>query len=413
MVVPAVVVSPIVAVLEQADLPALDPGDRAGTAGVAVSLVEAFERVPDPRQARGIRHGLVPLLVLAACAVMTGARSFAAIGEYARDKGRLVLDTLGADGAVAHSATIRRVLVDVDPAGLQEAITAWSLAQLAAQDGSTSDMPTRERRSVIAVDGKTVRGARTRTGDDDGRQPHLVAALDQHTGAVLAQTAVGEKASEIAALPVVLDGLDITDAVITADALHVQRSHADYLHARGAHYLLPVKANQPTLLRRLRALPWTAIGVDARERCRGHGRVETRSIAVVSLDPLPDFGAGEFFPHAAQAVRIVRRRRSLHGRWKTTTTYMITSLSPFQAGPALLARWARRHWRIEALHWIRDNAFDEDRSQVRTGNAPQVMAALRNLAITALRLAGISAITAAMRDHARNPSKPLATYKII
>lgn len=98
---------------------------------------------------------------------------------------------------------------------------------------------------MIAVDGKTVRGARTRTGDDDGRQPHLVAALDQHTGAVLAQTAVEQKSSEIAALPVVLDGLDITDAVITADALHVQRSHADYLHQRGAHYLLPVKATRP------------------------------------------------------------------------------------------------------------------------------------------------------------------------
>ncbi len=63
-------------------------------------------------------------------------------------------------------------------------------------------------------------------------------------------------------------------------------------------------------------------------------------------------------------------------------------------------------------HWIRDNTFDEDRSQVRTGNAPQVMATLRNLAITALRLAGITALTAAMRDHARNPDKPLATYKI-
>src|SRR3954466_16368693 len=105
MVVPAVVVSPIVAVLEQADLPVLESGDFAGTAGVALSLVEAFERVPDPRRARGIRHGLVPLLVVAACAVLTGARSFAAIGEYARDKGRLVLDTLGVDGAVAHSAT--------------------------------------------------------------------------------------------------------------------------------------------------------------------------------------------------------------------------------------------------------------------------------------------------------------------
>jgi predicted transposase YbfD/YdcC len=408
MVVPAVVVSPIVAVLEQADLPVLESGDCAGTAGVALSLVEAFERVPDPRRARGIRHGLVPLLVVAACAVLTGARSFAAIGEYARDKGRLVLDTLGVDGEVAHAATIRRILVDLDPGGLQKAITAWSVGRAAAGDRPPAGTPVRELRRVIAVDGKTVRGA----ADAEGRQPHLVAALDQHTGAVLAQTAVEQKSSEIAAVPVVLDGLDITDAVITADALHVQRSHADYLHGRGAHYLLPVKANQPTLLRRLRALPWAAIGVAARERCRGHGRVETRSIAVVCLDPLPDFGDGEFFPHAVQAVRIVRRRRPLRGRWKTTTTYMITSLTPFQAGPALLARWARRHWGIEALHWIRDNLFDEDRSQVRTGNAPQVMAALRNLAITALRLAGITTITAAMRDHARNPDKPLATYKI-
>jgi predicted transposase YbfD/YdcC len=408
MAVPAVVVSPIVAVLEQADLPVLESGDCAGTAGVALSLVEAFERVPDPRRARGIRHGLVPLLVVAACAVLTGARSFAAIGEYARDKGRLVLDTLGVDGEVAHAATIRRILVDLDPGGLQKAITAWSVGRAAAGDRPPAGTPVRELRRVIAVDGKTVRGA----ADAEGRQPHLVAALDQHTGAVLAQTAVEQKSSEIAAVPVVLDGLDITDAVITADALHVQRSHADYLHGRGAHYLLPVKANQPTLLRRLRALPWAAIGVAARERCRGHGRVETRSIAVVCLDPLPDFGDGEFFPHAVQAVRIVRRRRPLRGRWKTTTTYMITSLSPFQAGPALLARWARRHWGIEALHWIRDNLFDEDRSQVRTGNAPQVMAALRNLAITALRLAGITTITAAMRDHARNPDKPLATYKI-
>src|SRR4051812_7225021 len=134
MVVPAVVVSPIVAVLEQADLPVLESGDCAGTAGVALSLVEAFERVPDPRRARGIRHGLVPLLVVAACAVLTGARSFAAIGEYARDKGRLVLDTLGVDGPLPHAATIRRVLVEIDPTGLQEAITAWSLDQRAVGD---------------------------------------------------------------------------------------------------------------------------------------------------------------------------------------------------------------------------------------------------------------------------------------
>src|SRR3954469_9135672 len=177
MVVPAVVVSPIVAVLEQADLPMLESGDCAGTAGVALSLVEAFERVPDPRRARGIRHGLVPLLVVAACAVLTGARSFAAIGEYARDKGRLVLDTLGVDGAVAHPATIRRILVDLDPGGLQKAITAWSVGRAAAGDRPPAGTPVRELRRVIAVDGKTVRGA----ADAEGRQPHLVAALDQRT----------------------------------------------------------------------------------------------------------------------------------------------------------------------------------------------------------------------------------------
>jgi predicted transposase YbfD/YdcC len=170
--------------------------------------------------------------------------------------------------------------------------------------------------------------------------------------------------------------------------------------------------NQPTLLRRLRALPWKQIGVAGRERGRGHGRVETRSIAVVSLHPRPDPG-GEFFPHAAQAIKVVRRRRALGSRkWTTVTVYAITSLTAMQADPVLLARWLRGHWAIEALHWVRDVSFDEDRSQVHTSNGPQVMAALRNLVITALRLLGITNIAQALRHHARDPQRPLTTYKI-
>ena len=144
------------------------------------------------------------------------------------------------------------------------------------------------------------------------------------------------------------------------------------------------------------------------ERGRSHGRVETRTVSVVSLHPCPDAG-GEFFPHAAQAIKVVRRRRALGSRkWTTVTVYAITS----QADPVLLARWLRGLWAIEALHWIRDVSFDEDRSQVRTRNGPQVMAALRNLVITALRLAGVTNIAAALRHHARDPHRPLATYKI-
>ncbi len=100
--------------------------------------------------------------------------------------------------------------------------------------------------------------------------------------------------------------------------------------------------------------------------------------------------AGLAFPHAAQAIQIVRRRRQLTGKnskkWSAETVYAITSLTAIQARPADLARIARGHWGIEdRLHWVRDLTYDEDRSQVRTGNGPRVMASLRNLAIAILR----------------------------
>ena len=413
---PALQVSPIVAALDQPEAGL----DRETVPRVALSLVEAFAEIPDPRHARGIRHGVLAILLLGACAVLTGARSFAAIAEYAHDTGRAILDLLGVGAVVPHASTIRRVLQDLDPDAVEAAMRRWALAQLAdrpAPDG----VPGREQRRVLALDGKTVRGAHipTSTDTDAGpgggggyRQPHLVSVLDQGSGVVLGQVEVEAKGSEVAAFTTLLDELDLTDVLVTADAVHTNRNHADYLHERGGHYLLSAKLNQPTLLRRLRALPWTQIGVAGRERGRGHGRVETRTVSVVSLHPCPDAG-GEFFPHAAQAIKLVRRRRALGSRkWTTVTVYAITSLTAAQADPVLLARWLRGHWAIEALHWIRDVSFDEDRSQVRTSNGPQVMAALRNLVITALRLAGITNIAQALRHHARDPHRPLSTYKI-
>ena len=418
---PAPAVSPIVAALDHPEVTL----DREMVPRMELSLVEAFAQIPDPRHARGIRHGVLAIVLLGACAVLTGARSFAAIAEYTHDTGRAILDRLGVGTVVPHASTIRRVLQDLDPGAVEAAMRTWALAQLAdrpAPDG----VPLREQRRVLALDGKTVRGAHipTTTGTDASanagtdagtagwRQPHLVSVLDQASGVVLGQVQVEAKGSEVAAFTTLLDEVDLTDVLITADAVHTNRHHADYLHERGGHYLLSAKLNQPTLLRRLRALPWKQIGVAGRERGRGHGRVETRAISVVSLHPCPDLG-GQFFPHAAQAIKLVRRRRALGSRkWTTVTVYAITSLTARQADPVLLARWLRGHWAIEALHWVRDVSFDEDRSQVRTGNGPQVMAALRNLVITALRLTGVTNIAAALRHHAREPHRPLVTYKI-
>ena len=351
---PALQVSPIVAALDQPEAGL----DRETVPKVALSLVEAFAEIPDPRHARGIRHGVLAIVLLGACAVLTGARSFAAIAEYAHDTGRAVLDLLGVGTVVPHASTIRRVLQDLDPDAVEAAMRTWAVAQLADRP-APGGVPVREQRQVLALDGKTVRGAHIPTSTDtdtatgggtagdadadagpgggDYRQPHLVSVLDQGSGVVLGQVAVEEKGSEVAAFTTLLDDLDLTDVLITADAVHTNRNHADYLHERGGHYLLTAKRNQPTLLRRLRALPWKQIGVAARERGRGHGRVETRTISVVSLHPCPDAG-GEFFPHAAQAIKVVRRRRALGSRkWTTVTVYAITSLTAVQADPVLLA----------------------------------------------------------------------------
>ena len=422
---PASAVSPIVAALDHPDVVFA----REAVPVPTLSLVEALSEVPDPRKARGIRHGVLTILLLGACAVLTGARSFAAIAEYAHDTGRAILDRLGVGTVVPHESTIRRVLQDLDSDAVEAAMRSWALAQLA--DRPTPDgVPTREQRQVMALDGKTVRGAHIPTtppaatttdatdatdgggGGGGYRQPHLVSVLDQASGALLGQVAVQEKSSEIAAFTVLLDQLDLTDVLITADAAHTNRNNVAYLHERGGHYLLVAKANQPTLLRRLRALPWTQIGVAARERGRGHGRVETRSVSVVSLHPCPDAG-GEFFPHAAQAIKIVRRRRALNSRkWTTVTVYAITSLTAMQADPNLLARCCAGTGRSRRCTGSVTCPSMRTAPRSAPSNGPQIMAALRNLVITALRLAGVTNIAAALRHHARDANRPLATYKI-
>lgn len=197
--------------------------------------------------------------------------------------------------------------------------------------------------------------------------------------------------------------------VVTADALHCQREHVAYLAERGAHWILTVKGNQPTLLAQLAALPWRAVPDSHRDTDRGHGRREIRTIKILTL------AGGIDFPHAAQAVQVRRRRRKLDqpNRWRTETVYAITDLFVHQARPVHLAAWIRGHWSIEnKVHWVRDVTYDEDRSQIRTGTGPQVMATLRNAAISVLRLAGIANIAAANRHYARDTRRPLDLLKI-
>ena len=233
----------------------------------------------------------------------------------------------------------------------------------------------------------------------------MLAALDHAHGAVLGQVEAGAKTNEIPMFPVLLERTGIAGAVITADAVHAHRSHATCLAGRGAHYLFTGKRNQPGLHAHLASLPWRQVPVACQSRERGHGRDERRVMKVTAV------AAGLAFPHAAQTIQIVRRRRiSGKKKWSRETVYAITSLTATRATPAGLAAIIRGHWHIEdRLHWVRDMDYDEDRSQVRTASAPRVMATLRNLALTILRLAGHASIAAALRHHARRPERPLQT----
>jgi predicted transposase YbfD/YdcC len=161
---------------------------------------------------------------------------------------------------------------------------------------------------------------------------------------------------------------------------------------------MTVKGNMPTLHKRLKKLPWAAIPATSAVST-GHGRRARRTIKVMLVPAWIEFDG------AAQVAQL-RRTVTRNGSKTVEVVYLITS--DRDAGPAALAAWVRGHWEIEnKLHWVRDVTYQEDRSLVRTGNAPRVMASLRSLAISVLRLDGHTNIAAANRHHARDPQRTL------
>jgi len=362
--------------------------------------------ITDPRDARGRRHGLgyVLALVLAAHAT-TGFASLVGTAVWAASAPPRVLLALGgvrdvftAAVPVPSPSTLGRVLAGVDPGQLAAAAHALT--------ATLSVRPLAGLRA-LAVDGKTVRGARRApTG-----APHLVAVvthatitsapvvLTQHdTRAATGGGSTGGqvKKGEAAAARTLLADLDLSATVVTFDAAHTYPATAKAVTDAGGHYLLVIKANQPRLLAATRnALsgPDTTFpGHD--EHTRGHGRLERRTLRATPVTT----ASAITFPGAAQVLRITRRRKRTSDRaWASKEIiYLVTSLPPHQGPPALLAALARGHWGIEALHHVRDTTFAEDACQVRTAHAPVNLTTLRNMIITLIRTAG-GTITATRR----------------
>ena len=386
-------------------------------------LLDRLRQVPDPRRLRGLRHPLLVILVLTACATLVaGNDSVTAIRQWAARTPQDVLHRLGARFnplrgryTVPSERTFRRVLAGLDGDALDTATCGYAadvvrgeapLPVIAAADDEPAEREQRRAATravthpwpagllpAAAIDGKLLHGTRTPTG-----QVFLVAAITHHRGVILGQRQVPDKRGESAVIADLLTPLDVTGMMLTLDALHTSKKTARLITGPlNAHYMLILKGNQPLTHQAVQAL---LSGTDTEfadhtdiEDDRGHGRTERRTLRVAPCDDT-------LFPGARQVFRLRRDTGGLDGvRTSKDIIHGIVSLDADQARAHHLNAYARGHWTVEnRLHWTRDVTFHEDDSQLRTGTAPRAMASFRNLALNTFRLAGRANIAHARRD---------------
>jgi predicted transposase YbfD/YdcC len=367
-------------------------------------LIDVFAAIPDFRKPRGKRHPLSAIFALACCAMLCGYRSYSAMAEWGRNYGTRLAQVLGFTHDTPCAATLHTVFRHVNRDEVEAHLGAWANSVVGSLPAAP-EMP----EVAMALDGKTLRGSKKQGAPGT----HLLSALAHHVGVTLAQQAVDDKTNEITAVETLLCQLVLEGRIVTMDALLTQRHVAQTMVDKGGDYVMIVKDNQPQLrtdIELVFALPPTG---DRQETTRtvdlGHGRIEQRNLttseALVGYSDWP--GLAQVF----ELGRHVITQKTTEER--VEVVYGVTSLSPERGTPARLLDLVRGHWQIEnKSHWVRDVTFDEDRSQVRCGNIPQVMAALRNTTIGLLRWAGYTNIAAACRRLAAQPEQALALIGI-
>jgi len=337
-----------------------------------------FGKIKDPRVERTKRHKLLDIIVITICGVICGADDWVNIEIFGKAKLEWFKTFLELPNGIPSHDTFGRVFAAINPQEFERCFVEWVRTIHQLTQGQ-----------VIAIDGKQLRGSSMKEAGKSAI--YMVNAWASANRLVLGQLKVDEKSNEITAIPALLELLEITDCIVTIDAIGTQIRIAETILDRGGDYLLAVKENQGRLYKDLQYI-FEQDRLDnfanapyqhAKMVNKGHGRLEVRQCWSIS-DPeyLESVREHERWPGLKSLVLIESERR-IGEKVEKRVQYYITSLEN-KADRILRAK--RSHWEIEnSVHWVLDIAFNEDRSRVRKDNAPENLAVIRQLALNLLK----------------------------
>lgn len=336
-----------------------------------LSLLETFQPIPDPRQLAKCEHRLVDLLVIAAATLLCGGEGFNDMELFARTRLPWLKTFLELPGGPPGHDTFNRLFQALDPQAFLDAFVRWVESVRLPHAGE-----------VVALDGKALRRA-VRPGQS---VRHLISVWACENRLVLGQRQVDDKSNEITAVPALLRALDLAGCIVTADALHCQKTIAKEITEADADYVLALKGNQGTVHDEVKTYLDDACGREAVELAtlvttdKDHGRVEVRRYW--QSERIGWFADRKKW-EGLRSVGVVESERTAGGKTTVERRYYLSSL-PLDV--AAFARAVRGHWGIEnRLHWCLDVVLREDQSRVRSGHAAQNLALVRKWALNRLR----------------------------
>lgn len=338
------------------------------------TIQKHFGTLTDIRTANK-QHLLIDIITISICAVICGASTYEQIVAFGKAKFKWLDTFLELPNGIPSHDTFGRVFSIIDPREFQNSFMEW-----------VEDVSQRLEREIIAIDGKTLR--RSHDNASGKKAIHMVNAWATGSNIVLGQYKTEEKSNEITAIPLLLKMLDISDSIITIDAMGCQKKIASAIIDKKADYVLSLKENHPMMYENTKLYLDDKIesgitGVDYcyHETLDGeHGRIETRKYWISSDI---NFLQGKENWKKLNSIGVVERTREIGENISIEKHYYLTSI---ENDAELFAKAVRNHWGVEnGLHWTLDMAFREDECRIRKGYAPENFSVLRQMALNLLK----------------------------